>query len=440
MPGNEPIFPIGARCVQAALERGGHRVTLMDFVQTPEALTNFAWAAQDWDVVGFAIRNIDPVDLACEGHVQPYGDFVDRVRSVLRPEALLVGGGPGYSLFAQSLTQRLRLNVGVRGPGEEVMLKIAANPREYAGGQTIVDGQRYDTFVREPLRHPEGLMRAYAVDGSSMIGVETRRKTCFQRCVYCPYAYITGQNSGDVKPLDVLRSEIQGIYDSGFRRIFFTDGIFNSGITHAKEIVRMLAEGAWPSLMWSAYFAAHPFDDEFAASLKNSGVESIVVSPDSLDDGLMKRLGKNFDLKAMDRFIETCRRHQLRLMVNVVFGGPGETRQTVRNTAHYINSSLESDELSMHVGYRVLPHTALSAETALGEESLLDPTFYPFDAELFHWLIQDLEARFMTPSRLMNLLAGRASVRRMARISRPQQKVASDSCATSVVAFTRSST
>lgn len=437
MPGNDPIYPLGVRCVQHALEIAGHRVRVVDFVETPAAYNDLGWAEDQWDVIGFAIRNIDPIDLACEGHVDAYAAYVERVKAVARQGAVFVGGGPGFSLFAPTLTERLDLHVGVRGPGEEVMLAIAAAPQRYRAGKQVIDGRRFEGFVTTPLTHDDSLMRAYAVDRSAMIGVETRRKTCFQRCIYCPYAYITGENSGDVKPLELLHTEISGIYRAGFRRIFFTDGIFNSGIIYAKQVVRMLAKQEWPGLTWGAYFAARPFDDEFAEMLKHSGVEAVVVSPDSLDNDLMQRLGKNFDLPEMDRFVQTCRRHDLPFIVNVVFGGPGETRATAQNSARYINEKLESHELSLHVGYRILPHTSLSAETGLVEDQLLYPTFYPFEQDLFHWLMQDLNPQIMTSTRLMNLLAGRASMRRMARIPAAGDALPVKTSCESVVAFTR---
>ncbi|MEJ8675581.1 B12-binding domain-containing radical SAM protein [Chromobacterium amazonense] len=416
MPGNEPIFPIGVHCIQQALEQAGHTARLIDFVEHPEAVYELSWASEEWDVIGFSIRNIDPIDLACDGHVDAYSAFVKKIKALVKENVVLVGGGPGYSLFADNLTELLGLHVGVRGPGEEIMLEIAADPQKFAARRQVIDGKRYEGFVSKVLKYPENLMHVYASGTKSMIGVETRRKTCFQRCIYCPYAYITGESSGDVKPLDILMEEISGIYNAGFRRIFFTDGIFNSGIAYAKQVVRMLSEKSWPGLTWSAYFAAQPFDDEFASLLKKSGVENIVVSPDSLDNDLMQRLGKNFDLAAMNRFVDTCRRHGLKMMVNVVFGGPGENRKTAENTANYINRVLEEDELSLHVGFRILPHTSLSKETGLKESELIYPTFYPFDNDLFQWMLKSLDSKFMTPARLMNLLAGRSSARRMGKV------------------------
>jgi radical SAM superfamily enzyme YgiQ (UPF0313 family) len=185
----------------------------------------------------------------------------------------------------------------------------------------------------------------------------------------------------------------------------------------------MLAESEFDGLSWSAYFSPAPFDDEFAELLANSGVETIVVSPDSLDDRMMRRLGKNFSLAAVDAFIARCRTHGLRLKVNIVFGGPGEDRESVANTARFANERLDDDELSMHVGYRILPQTSLAAQTGLAEEDLLNPAFYRFDDDLVRWIVEEMDARFLTPTVMMNLLAGRASARRMVKVAPPSDGV-----------------
>jgi hypothetical protein len=68
---------------------------------------------------------------------------------------------------------------------------------------------------------------------------------------------------------------------------------------------------------------------------------------------------------------------------------------------------------------------------------LLYPTFYPFDPDLFQWLLQDLGSEFMTSSRLMNLIAGRASMRRMARVPAADERLSVKAGCQSVIAITR---
>jgi radical SAM superfamily enzyme YgiQ (UPF0313 family) len=416
MVGNEPIFPIGLRCVQQALDQAGHDTRLIDFVEQPETFADLRWATENWDVIGFTIRNIDPIDLAFDSFIDHYEKFVSRVRDACtgRPP-LFVGGGPGYSLFGNALVSRLGFDVGVVGPGEKAMLDIVAQPERYRGAGQNLRGERYADFLTDRLFHPHELMRAYARCSES-IGIETRRKTCYQECVYCPYAYISGDNSGDIKPLEFIADELRSIYDSGNRRIFFTDAIFNSELRFAKEVVRMISELSLPGLTWSAYFTPKPFDDEFAELLARSNVEMVMISPDSLDVGMMRTLGKRFDTRHVTRFIERCRQHNLPIRLSVVFGGPGENRETVCASAEYANANVASDELLINVGYRVLPATALSRQLGIPDDELLNPTFYPLDPELFLWIMEYFESRFLSTKRLLHLMVGSASTKRMIKV------------------------
>ncbi|ROR43217.1 radical SAM superfamily enzyme YgiQ (UPF0313 family) [Kitasatospora cineracea] len=417
MPGNEPIFPIGLRCIQDALDRENHRTRLVDFVEDPGAFTDLSWIAEPWDVIGFTIRNIDPVDLNCDSHVPHYEAFMDRVRAALgdrRP--LLVGGGPGYSLFGQELIERLGFDVGVVGPGEQPMIDVVADPERYRGLGQNLPGDRYPGFTANVLDHPASLLAAYASRGGS-IGVETKRKTCYQGCVYCPYAYISGENAGDLKPTEAIVEELRTAYASGIRDVFFTDGIFNSELSYAKQVVRAVTAADLPGLTWTAYFTPKPFDDEFAELLAASNVGPVMISPDSLDDPVMRLLGKSFDTRHVTRFIDRCRRHDLRFTVSVVFGGPGEDRESVRTTARYINENLAAGELILNVGYRVLPETALARQLGLEKSEILDPTFHPLDPDLFSWIIGDLDSRFLATRPMLNLIAGRNSSRKMQKVA-----------------------
>ncbi|MBB1158666.1 B12-binding domain-containing radical SAM protein [Amycolatopsis dendrobii] len=420
MPGNEPIFPIGLRCVQDALDRAGHHTQLIDLVEDPQAHDDLSWAAQPWDVIGFTIRNIDPLDLACDNHVEHYVEFVNRVRAAAGSRCpLFVGGGPGYSLFADVLLPLLGFDVGVVGPGENMMLDIVASPEAYRGTGRNLGGGRYGGFTAEALRHPPSLLAAYARSPTAMIGVEAKRKTCYQGCSYCPYAHISGENKGELKPRELLAEELRAIHAAGIRRVFFTDSIFNSELRPAKEVVRTIAGLALPGLTWCAYFTPKPFDDELAELLVGSGVDYVLVSPDSLDDGVMRALGKSFRSRHVDRFVERCRQRDLPLRVNVVFGGPGETRETVRATARCADAMLSDDELVMNLGYRVLPSTAMARQLGLADSDLLSPTFYPFDPELFSWVIEEVDQRFVPTKMMFNILAGRVASRKMFPL-RPQ--------------------
>jgi radical SAM superfamily enzyme YgiQ (UPF0313 family) len=424
MPGNDPIFPLGLERIRQVLQDDGHDVRIIDFRRNPDWQVNPTWLDEGWDVIGLTIRNIDPIDLSCESHVPHYLKYTQTLMQRARSRPLWVGGGPGFSLFAKDLTENMNLDVGVVGPGETRMRQLAADFSQYIGaGPTVLSGVADPEFDKRIMKYDANLMRVYAGQHEAMIGVETRRKSCYQGCTYCPYAHITGNDDGDVRTVESIISEIEGIYDSGIRRIFFTDGIFNADLRHAKRVIAALKKRQLPALKWSAYFTPKPFDTEIAELLVDSGVDAVVVSPDSLDIQMMNELGKSFDTRHVLKFLELCRNYELSPKVNVVIGGPNESEQTTKNSIKFINENLRDDELVLHIGYRVLPETAMSEQTQTSAEELLEPTFLQLDPQVFTWIYDQLDSRFLTTELMLNIAAAKSQLKHRKTVA-PQFSVA----------------
>lgn len=414
MPGNDPIFPLGVERIRQVLEEAGHQVRLVDFRQQPALQHDHGWVLEGWDVIGLTMRNIDPIDLSCASHVPEYASYTASLQAAAAGQEapLWIGGGPGFSLFAEELTRMLHLDVGVVGPGESLMATVCADPTAYRGvGPRVLTGTPDPDFSTRVMRYSPDLMRVYAGDDQAMIGVETRRKSCYQGCTYCPYAHITKDDTGARRTMETLLEEVRSIHASGIRRVFFTDGIFNAELRYAKEVVAALNAADLPGLRWSAYFTPKPFDAELAELLATSSVEYVVVSPDSLDPGMMNELGKSFDVRHVRRFLDACRTHDLEPRVNVVLGGPHESEATARRTLEFANQHLRAGELALHFGYRVLPETAMSRQTRTSPADLLEPTFLELDPQVFQWVYDYLDPRFLTTSLMLNMAAARRGLR-----------------------------
>lgn len=419
MPGNQPIFPLGIERIRQVLQSDGHEVEIIDFHQAPDLQTDHTWVRRGWDVIGLTIRNIDPIDIACESHVPHYIQYTRKLQDAAGDADILwVGGGPGFSLFAAELTEAMRLSIGVVGPGETLMSQICRNVKAYSTNAShVLTGLPDPKFDTRVMSYSPSLMEVYtAKDPQAMIGVETRRKSCYQGCTYCPYAHITQDDSGTCRSIPPLIEEIRGIYRAGFRRVFFTDGIFNAELRFAKRVVAALKAEALAGLRWSAYFTPKPFDEEFAELLSGSGVDAIVVSPDSLDPGMMNEIGKSFDIRHVRRFLESCRRHALSPRVNLVLGGPYESEQTVANTAAFVNEHLRDNELVLNFGYRVLPETAMSRQTGATTTELLEPVFLEMDPQVFQWTFEKLDSRFLTSDLMLNMAAAKHGLKRRSTI------------------------
>jgi len=95
---------------------------------------------------------------------------------------------------------------------------------------------------------------------------------------------------------------------------------------------------------------------------------------------ILKNLNKRYNVDQVRAASELLRKHGIRRMGFLLFGGPGETRESVRKSMDFADS-LELDALVLTKGIRIYPGTALekvarSEGHIAGGDDLLIPRFY----------------------------------------------------------------
>jgi radical SAM superfamily enzyme YgiQ (UPF0313 family) len=419
--GNRPVYPVGVVSVAQALTDAGHEVEIVDFVARPEAVTNLDWLAEPCDLVGYSIRDVDPIDLSRFSFVGAFADFARRIAA--RTEAagyrpLFVGGGTGFTLFPEELATRLGVDSVVTGEGEQALLELCAD-RIRGGSPRPRHAAADPGFPRRALGHPPEIVAAYLAAGRGEIGVETRRRKCLRKCQYCPYAFIKEGTLGEFRDLARLEQTINQLYGLGVRDLFFTDAVFNNELAMAKSVARLLAERAWPGLRWSAYFVPSGFDSELAELVAASGNRIVIFSPDSFDPRMLRATGKKYNLRQILAAKETCERAGLGSAWMLLFGSAHEDRDTIRRSAELANDQFGDHEIALHVGLRLLPGSPLVAQLGLSSADLLPPVFYPINPHTFDWVLEDFEPRFFRGEKMLRFEAMRRSLAGLQRLPHP---------------------
>ncbi|MFY9822101.1 MAG: cobalamin-dependent protein [Thermoanaerobaculia bacterium] len=416
--GNQPIYPVGVVSVAAALRADGHGVEIVDFVERPERAADLTWLDEPCDVIGFAIRDVDPIDIARFSFVGSFASFAAQVKmrtegSGYRP--LFVGGGTGVTLFPRELGARLGLDAVVSGEGERALADLcrALKPMRAPGLSLLSTPD--EEFPRRLFDHPASLVKAYLRAKRSEIGVETRRRKCLRRCQYCPYAFINDGALGEFREIGPLRRTIEQLYSLGVRHLFFTDAVFNNELVMAKRVCRLLVEIGYPDLQWSAYFVPSGFDQELAELMAASGNHTVIFSPDSFDPRMLRQSGKGYSLKHVFQAKEICDAVGLSSAWVLLFGSAHEDRNTIRCSAQVANELFDDQEISINVGIRLLPGSPLVKQLQLQAEDLLQPVFYPIDPRVFDWILEDFEGRFFKRERMLRFLAMQTSLKNLTR-------------------------
>jgi radical SAM superfamily enzyme YgiQ (UPF0313 family) len=122
------------------------------------------------------------------------------------------------------------------------------------------------------------------------------------------------------------------------------------------------------------------YDDEFFRLFRRAGGTFAILDADSLSATMLERYRKPFTVDDVFACARLAHRNGVPIVVSMLFGGPGETEQTVRETMSQ-SRKLDFALFLYSIGVRVLPGTGV-CEAAVREgvvrdrRDLLMPTFY----------------------------------------------------------------
>ncbi|MFH0985027.1 MAG: lipid biosynthesis B12-binding/radical SAM protein [Candidatus Omnitrophota bacterium] len=393
-----PVYPLGLSMVAQALRTAGHEVRQYDFLYKGSSLEELAATVEQYGpgLIGISIRNIDNVNLLSEQR------YLDVVRSLVqrikqRTETPVVLGGSGFSMMPEAILKFLGADYGIAGEAEAAMVEFAEAaargiyPQERCWRTTP---QLRGLGIPSASYEPE-LMEFYLKRGH-IAGVQTKRG-CAHRCVYCSYPFLEGREIRCRDPKAVV-ADIQALVNThGAQYIFFTDSLFNDDEGHFMEVVReMKRQGV--KVPWTAFFKPEGLTDENLAVMKETGLSAAEMGSDATTDTTLRGLGKTFSIEDVIRCHQLLQKHEISAIYYYMFGGPGETEETVREGIKNI-LSLENAISFIFMGIRILPGTPLYSiaqkEGLVVEgQDLLEPAYYLAPGIDRKWLERTLTDAF----------------------------------------------
>lgn len=369
-----PLMPLALDYLAGPLREAGFDLDLIDLGLTDPKKwredTTAYFDSSKPDAICITMRNT-------EGSVWPNSEFyvpklkklVDLIRQMC--DAPIIVGGAGFSVMPEYVLRYCNLAYGVIGEGEGSLpmlllaLKEGRAPLDvpnliYLEGDEYVRTPLVAVDIREMSPSRDFINNKEYFDNGGMVGVETKRG-CNQSCVYCVEPSIKGRQAKKrMRSPKSVADELEKLLEQGATHIYFTDSEFNLPADHAKEVCKeIIRRGLEKKIKWYAYVNIVPFDEELADLMKKSACDGICFGVESGNDNVLKNLGKNFTLADIEQTIKILKKHKIPHMIDLMFGGPGETKATVRETIELMKK-LEPDVVGVGVGIRIFPKTPLS--------------------------------------------------------------------------------
>ena len=380
-----PVFPIGLAYLAGPLTREGHRLRVLDlcFTADPESEVQKVLAEFNPGAIVLSIRNIDNVTYPSS---RSYLAEIKTVIGMCRGTAPVILGGSGFSLMPVELLSLLDGDYGVIGEGEEVLADLVASlargddPASIQGVLTRGAAVFKTAPPIERIGRPERglfLVERYNREGG-MANLQTKRGCPFA-CIYCTYPLIEGSRMR-LRPAGEIIAEIRELIELyGVDYIYFVDDIFNYPPEFAEELCRAMI-AADLAVNWSAFINPRFITPRLVGLMVEAGCDAFEFGTDSGSPVMLENLGKSFGVDEIRAASLLCKKHGVDFAHYILFGGPGETEETVLQSFALMDEVAPTAVIGM-TGIRIYPNTplhrrALEEGMISAETDLLEPVFY----------------------------------------------------------------
>lgn len=385
-----PVYPLGVSYLKTYMQQHieGAEITIFDCLQSSDDQLKEYITLHNPDFIGVSLRNVDDVNIyRQDSFISHYKRIIEVVRSVSK--AVVVIGGPGFSIYPETLFNLLQPDYGIFGEGEASLTKLITTISQNNLDKKSIEGLVYSSngktiantrnkFLNSLSLEFEDSLVSYYWDKSGMLNIQTKRGCPFE-CVYCTYPLIEGRV---IRKLDINKivETLSTLYfEKGIDYVFFTDSIFNIFNDYNYELAERIIESKI-KIKWGAYFTFANLDEKLLSILKRAGLTHIEFGTDSMSDSVLKAYQKSFTVKDILRISKLCNTLDIDFAHFLILGGLGETEATLQET--FENSKLINHSVFFpFVGMRIYPGTELYRQSIIQgiitpDQSLIEPAFY----------------------------------------------------------------
>jgi radical SAM superfamily enzyme YgiQ (UPF0313 family) len=180
-------------------------------------------------------------------------------------------------------------------------------------------------------------------------------------------------------PVDAVVQGIARHVAAGFNHFYFVDNTFNLPPKYAKDLCTALGS-AGLGIRWRCILYPGFVDEDMVRKMAEAGCIEVSLGFESGCAAILRKFNKKFDVDQVRAASVMLRNYGIRRIGFLLLGGPGETKESVRESLAFADS-LKLDMLKLTMGIRIYPGTALE-KTAREEgliaegDDLLFPRFY----------------------------------------------------------------
>ena len=370
-----PVAPLALESLGEALRTRGVRFRVADLcaeVPSGEHVPESYWRgfdADNLDAFLLTLRNVDDAYYFSRAAFLPdIRALVRAVRDLFR-KPVIVGGG-GFSIAPEAILGFLEADLGVAGAQERDLLALLESleePDAYPfipglvwreGGSIRSNPPSLPAMDEDFFSNRRTVKNLDYFRAGGMAGLETKRG-CTGLCSYCVDPVAKGDRVF-AKPLPYLVREIESLVDQGVTVFHLCDSEFNIPHEHALAVCDALEQdGLAARIRWFTYASPLGFDEALAFRMAEAGCAGINFGVDHSRPEILEALGRLHRAEDLERTVEAGRRAGIPILFDLLLGGPGETRETLREAIEFFRG-IDVPRAGANCGIRVYPGTPLA--------------------------------------------------------------------------------
>ena len=173
------------------------------------------------------------------------------------------------------------------------------------------------------------------VEEGSVISIRTAR-SCKFKCAFCSYPEMAGPVS--LMDLDHVMTTLRQARDLGAKAVIFIDDTFNVPKDRFEALLdRMLQENI--NVPWYSFLRCQFIDERIVKKMARSGCAGVFLGIESGSDMILKNMKKGAVKDFYWTGIEWLRGEGILTVGSFIVGFPGDTAETVSETAEFIDQS-----------------------------------------------------------------------------------------------------
>ena len=355
--------PLGLAFIEASISQDGHKVTILDA------------ASWSWSKLKKTLKQESPdiIGITCWTIERGQAFKTAKIAKEYNHNALIIMGGPHATAFPEHMFIKAPVDYVVLGEGEVTMRELL---------RAIGDGSNVSSVKGIAYKNEEDIIRTEQrsliqdLDSIPLLNhnqfdylkynglVDCDRKTaaimtsrgCPYRCSFCSSAFYWGRKYR-TRSIDNVMKEIEMLYyEQDIRALL----IFDDNLLVAKKRCIELCKALIAKnldLIWVAEGSVN-VDAELLGWMKKAGCYRIDFGVESGSPTILKNINKPFSVDDTRNAFKLCKEAGIKPNAYLIFGSPGETTQTIRETITLMRD-IQPDCGRGRSGIWILPNTEI---------------------------------------------------------------------------------